>query len=160
MFFLTTSVHAQMEADRKLNKDVTKILSSGFDLSALKDSIAMYSSAIRIDVKMVKGKCIVQQLSANDSLIYKMFKGLDKLKIIDYSSIIGHRKTARIIIPIVILIARYNNSSPDSKIILYDMPEKIMKMFDSIGHDKLAFPVSKNIYLEPYYALTDKSIYD
>ena len=160
MFLCTKSIYAQVVDDRKLNDTITTTLTSGFDVNVFKDSIAMYSSAIRIDVEMVKGKLIVKKLSANDSLVYKMFKNLDRLKTFDYSIVLRNRNSARIIVPVVILIASYKDSPAKPKISIDNIPKHILKMLDDVGNNKVDFPASQNIYLQPYYFMVSKIVYD
>lgn len=159
-FLFMKSIYAQVVDDRKLNDTITTTLTSGFNINVFKDSIAMYSSAIRIDVEMVKGKCVIKKLSANDSLVYKMFKNFDRLKSFDYSIVLRNRNSARIIIPVVILIASYENGPAKAKISINSIPKQILNMFDDVGNNKVDFPASQNIYLQPYYFMVSKIVYD
>jgi len=105
---LTISTQSNAQAPVKITKStfmksMDSFVNGGFKQDGLKDSIALYAINFRIDIlKKPGGKIQVTNVSANDSLAYKLFPYYKKLYAIDYSTVIGNRKKVSLIIPILI----------------------------------------------------------
>lgn len=84
-------------------KRIDKIINRGFKGEFLKDSIALYAINFKIDlVQKNPGKSAATQITANDSLAYKLFPAYKELYAINYNKLLKNRKRLTLVIPILI----------------------------------------------------------
>lgn len=125
----------------------------------LKDSIALYSFAIQIDIKKNKNSSI-KNVTSNDSISNVVFKKnyLPFLKKLNYDPILGEAKNATIIIPVAYIVANYKaDDISEKKVPITDLSDKLYKLFNYIKKDE---NTPKNyIYLKPMITVVDKAIY-
>ncbi|PWS26572.1 hypothetical protein DHW03_17550 [Pedobacter yonginense] len=126
----------------------------------LKDSVDFYSFAIEICVKLKGKNTIIDKISVNDSIAYVLYKDFNFLRSINFTSVMGGKKQAVIVVPVGIIIAYVNH--PVSKVPMLeaeDLQNKIVKMFnyDYRNKDK---HTNDFIYLNPIVSLTGTKTYD
>ena len=124
----------------------------------LKDSIAFYSWAYRLKIRRFKDSTIVETISENDSIAKLIVNDPSYLKRINFSSVLGKRREATLIIPISVIVTDYNTSQdPAKKISFYDFSTRIRKLFntrDGTEYDE------NQIYFQPIMIYLNKRIND
>ncbi len=97
----------------------------------LKDSIAVYTFAIKVTAEKKQTKTIIKKIETNDPLLSgKVLPGLDSLfKDIDFGVFIKGKGIREIIIPIAITINDYNGVKYPTKIDTEDVYNSFNKMF-------------------------------
>jgi len=100
-------LNAQNLSKDKQKEPYLKVINSIFSRigkdAVYKDSIALYAINFSIDlVKNNKGKVHVEQISANDTIGYKLFPSYKKLYSLDYKTLLGNKKRMKLVIPILI----------------------------------------------------------
>lgn len=108
--FHKSNIRAQEQSNMEhISSNISKILSNGLLQDKIKDSTAIYANSIVINVDIQKRQQIVTLIS-NNHFVDRFFNGLDSLKKIDYSLLMGKRRTAKFIFKIYIIVSdsKYN----------------------------------------------------
>ena len=147
------------QSKQKTSEEIEKILISTIDAKDIKDSIALYTFSIKINIKKVKGKSIVNGISFNDVVAKSIFKDINVLKKINYSSFLTTRNSVSLIIPIAYIVANYKvNDLSEKKIDIRNLQDNLYKLFNCIKNENCT--TINNIYLKPIIITVDKAIYD
>ncbi|WP_028297919.1 hypothetical protein [Olivibacter sitiensis] len=120
------------------------------------DTVTIYTFAFVIDVERVSPyRCNARSVHLNDSVAYDLFKNKDVsfLKMFDYCSVLGNRKSARIILPCLIKFdgpkKRKEETLSAKSIFFYDFDRLINPMFNAVN---MSIPVNDYIYLPPVFS--------
>jgi hypothetical protein len=92
-FLLLHSLTCFSQDAEAINSKIHDELTSGrLRLDNFLDSAGFYAFAIRLDVKVKKGQGLVDSISVNDSIAYRLYKDFNFLKAINYRSLLGSKK--------------------------------------------------------------------
>lgn len=105
-----------------------------FDLNKLKDSIAMYSFAFKVDIENDSEHIKISKIEVNDSLAYSLYKDFDFLKRVDYKTLLGKSKKSSVIFPVMIVLVGYSeNDKPKQQVLplsnIYGIKRTIEQLF-------------------------------
>jgi hypothetical protein len=140
-------------------EEIEKTLASTMDAKDIKDSIALYTFCIQVNIKNVKGKSIVTGISVNDLVAKIIFKDIYLLKKINYSSFLGNKKNISLNIPIAYIVANYKaNDLTEKKINIIGIQDNLYKLFNCTKKGNCI--TLDSIYLNPIIITVDKAVYD
>ncbi|MFC1225580.1 hypothetical protein ACFE6N_17355 [Pedobacter sp. BG31] len=92
-------------------RKIHKVLANDKSHAVIKDSIALYCFNVKLEiVKNKTGKPEIGRMVASDNLFYKIFPNYNELKTIDYRTLLGVKRQATLVIPVII----YNTSKTAS----------------------------------------------
>ncbi len=102
------SAQTNISSEHRVFKEIDKVLS---DFKYNKDSLIIFAINFTLTIEKKGAKMLPNKIIANDSLAYRLFPSYRKLANIDFSSILGTKSSAELVIPILIY-----GSSPDKMI--------------------------------------------
>lgn len=153
----------------KNQKDsVNKLISRYFSTTyvdyegKLKDSVALYSFAIELNVVKHKDSTLVKTINVNDSISKVLFKDFDFLKYINFSSVLKEKKEAILVIPVAIQITWINKpttATPMLKISDGQILDRIAAMFN-MDLKRKQTKTEHFIYLTPILYLAGTITYE
>ncbi|WP_316820850.1 hypothetical protein [Pedobacter gandavensis] len=159
LLFISSSqiLFAQENSRLRLVNDIAR--SFDVDMKLMKDSIAFYSLAVRIEVNKTNNKLIVERVVPNDTLDFVITKSYEALKKLDYSPIVSKSGRSVIILPIAILMFNYDSKVfHERKVTMTDFSKRINNLFDyGPGRNQ---KIENYIYLNPLFIYLDKAVYD
>jgi len=127
------------EWERKIHK----VLRNDKSQSALKDSLALYSFNLKLNItKNETGKARIKQITVNDNLFYKIFPEYKDFYSINYRALMKNRKKVNLIIPVIIYntsptaISKYNRQGNVALINIETAANILSKSFSFIKEDK------------------------
>ncbi|MEN0095924.1 MAG: hypothetical protein AAGB30_11115 [Pedobacter sp.] len=103
---ITSTLKSQTPIDSNVMVSVFKNLSTGN--IAPRDSVALYSLNLQLEVVRGKSGTIVKNISANDKLAFSIFPNYEKLKNLNYSLYMGGKNEIILVIPVLLI-----SSSPE-----------------------------------------------
>lgn len=152
-FIKISSISAQdIEKNILMEKIVSQIK---LDNKTLKDSVALYTFNIKLQISGKGKEARVQKMMVSDSLAYGVLTNLDVLYTNDYSTLTKGKPT-EIIIPFAVIVSNHPGRSGEPKISVINLGSKIENLFSSKGD--LGF--DHVIYFDPVIIFTDTNIYD
>lgn len=159
LLFLSSYLSAQtISYDTPITK-LQRSLVFKLQTKQLKDSIAFYSFAFKVDVNLVKDSTQITSVTVNDSIAYTVYSNFDFLKEINYASFISAGKRATIIIPVGIIVVNHDFLPSDARQMKIEgLTKNLNKLFDynELNNDQ----IPKYIFLAPCIISTNKAIYD
>jgi hypothetical protein len=149
---------AQNPSQSKLIDELNKHFSKNLKFSGFKDSVALYTFSIKLDLEVEKNKDQMVVYKINDSIGKLIFKDLSFLKTMDYTPLLKDKKQLSVVIPVGVVMARYNETEASPCITIKDLDKKILKLFnvhagEDLRNDGL-------LYLPPFVIYVDKTVYD
>ncbi|MBC8987496.1 hypothetical protein H9X96_17140 [Pedobacter sp. N36a] len=128
----------------------------------LKDSVALYSFAIELNVVKHKDSTLVKTINVNDSIAKVLYKDFYFLKYINFSSVLKEKKEAILVIPVAIQITWINKptmATPMLKAGDGEILDRIATMFNlDLKQKKLK--TDHFIYLTPILYLAGTKTYE
>lgn len=159
----STAIGQEMQADTsaayRLSKRVDAIIRHYILPNANiinNDTVTIYTFAFVIDVERVSPyRCNAKAVSLNDSVAYDLFKNRDVsfLKMFDYCSVLGERKSARVILPCLIkFVGPYKNAKEllAADLFYYDFEKLVRPLLHA---QDTGSNTSDYIYLPPIFAM-------
>lgn len=128
----------------------------------LKDSVALYSFAIELNVVKHKDSTLVKTINVNDSIAKVLYKDFDFLKYINFSSILKEKKEAILVLPVAIQIAWVNKPTTATAMLKVgngEILDRIAAMFN-LDLKRKKTKTDHFIYLTPILHLTGTIVYD
>lgn len=128
----------------------------------LKDSVALYTFAIELNVVKQKDSTLVKSINVNDSIAKVLYKDFDFLKYINFSSVLKEKKEAILVIPVAIQIAWVNKPTTATAMLKVGNGEilnRIAAMFN-LDYKRKKTKTEHFIYLTPILHLTGTIVYD
>ncbi|WP_158798770.1 hypothetical protein [Pedobacter sp. L105] len=142
--FITFSPKAQSKNYYDIGNKVAWALFLQMQNDKCPDSIAMYSFTVKINVDYTIKKKPKIKVNVDDSLFYKIFKNIDTLKTIDYSTLMVKRKKAELILPLGLIVLSSKSSSFRPSVDIHAVEYNIYKL---LHVDK---EMSSKIYFRPF----------
>ena len=132
--FLVQSYASMAQSYEGVNviaKTIRDSLFNNLQNDGLKDSIAIYTSAIKLKIVKKGLKAFAEKISVSDSIAYTVFYNLDFLKKINYAPLMKSGDTITVIVPVAIMMNGCNTCPPGQMQLLSrsDFTKKILKLF-------------------------------
>jgi hypothetical protein len=145
---------AQLSEKNEISRKLTDHLFFQLQHKTFKDSVAIYTFVITVDLTNANKNPVITNVNSTDSLAFKAFKNLDTLKKLDFTSFKFTEKKVRLILPTAIVIKAHNGSKRPGTLLIMDLPELIYKLL------KVSNPnIRSDIYLNPFVIEVDLSAY-
>ncbi|WP_354330787.1 hypothetical protein [Pedobacter sp. CG_S7] len=122
-------VGAQEPNWHELDGKISNMLFPQLDATTLPDSVAIYSFAIKLEIRVNNKEVTVDKITVTDSIAYKLFKEINNLKSINFSSIIGKKKSIDVVIPVSIFIMRSRRNPNKNELRVDNLPKNFSNLF-------------------------------
>ncbi|RYF14394.1 MAG: hypothetical protein EOO42_17900 [Flavobacteriales bacterium] len=157
--FLSFIGFSNAQSTKKTIEEIEKTLFTTIDAREIKDSIALYTFSIKINIRKTKGKVIVNEISSNDPIAHLIFKDVNLLGKINFAPLVANKNNVTLYIPVAYIVANYKlNDTTEKKISLNGLQENLYKLFNFTKSEN---SITENtIYMRPIVITTDKAVYD
>lgn len=163
VFLMIQSVGLTAQTNRSLKtitENIHKLLFMNVNHEGVRDSIAVYTTAIKLDIIRGNSSANVKKISVSDSIAYSVFNDLTFLKAIDFAPLAGAKDSITVIIPIAIMMEACNTCSPGQLKLFSrsDYRRKILNLF--FNTDAGNSNPERYIYLKPYTLIVNNKVDD
>jgi hypothetical protein len=159
LFLFVLFQKATAQKEQKIASEIENLLLSDLNGKEIKDSIALYTFSIQIDIKKVKNKTYTA-VSCNHPIAHQIFNNIKVLLNLDYAVFVQKAKNRIINIPVAYLVANYTNAGLKEKYIsIKELQNNIYKLFNYSANDS-AYKNDNYIYIKPIIITVDKTVYD
>lgn len=160
LFFLfafligSLGVKGQVDQKEEISRELTSRLFYQLQNNELKDSVAVYTFTITIEITNGDKMPIVANVHSSDQLAYKVFPNLDTLRSVDFKKLRFRSKKVRLVLPTAIVIKAHNGSIKPETLQMTDVSNVLYKMLRVEDPNLLS-----DIYLNPFVIEVDLSAY-
>lgn len=163
VFLMIQSVGLTAQTNRSLEtitENIHRLLVWNANNAGVRDSIAVYTTAIKLDVIRADSRANVKKITVSDSIAYSVFNDLTFLKAIDFAPLAGAKDSITVIIPIAIMMEACNTCSP-GQLKLFSRSDYRRKIFNLFFNTDTGNSNPESyIYIRPLALVLNNSVDD